>query len=174
LEQRDEGVTATLKRTGNQEKAPSASMVAAGGGRSFARRVLNVEFEDETWKDERRLVGGVRVDGLDRDHWHSWPKHPDGWVALCPLPSTEMFQFQAQLPASDEVEPTLEALQRIIDGRTGRTDLKLCEPTWLSLYRANVRMVKRFYVGRIFLAGDAAHIHSPAGVQGMKNTSSHL
>jgi hypothetical protein len=113
------------------------------------------------------LVGDVQVDGLDREHWHSWPKHAAGWVALCPLPATDTFQFQAQIAADEPDEPTLERFQQIIDERTGRRDLRLHDATWLSLYRANVRMVDRYRVGRAFLAGDAAHVHSPAGGQGM-------
>jgi hypothetical protein len=45
--------------------------------------------------------------------------------------------------------------------------LRLFNATWLSLFRANVRMVNRYRVGCVFLAGDAAHVHSPAGGQGM-------
>jgi 2-polyprenyl-6-methoxyphenol hydroxylase-like FAD-dependent oxidoreductase len=164
LEQSDDFVTATLH---NREQVRCQYLFAADGGRSFMRKALNVGFEGETWKDERMFVGDVRVDALDRDHWHSWPKHKDGWVALCPLPSTSMFQIQVQVPPGEEDEPTLEILQRIVDERTGRSDLKLYDPSWLSLYRANVRMVDRFRVGRVFLAGDAAHVHSPAGGQGM-------
>jgi flavin-dependent dehydrogenase len=167
VEQHDEYVTATLQNGAAQEQVRSKYLIAADGGRSFVRKSLKIGFEGETWKDERMLVGDVRVNELDRDHWHSWPKHPDGWVALCPLPSTESFQFQAQVPANEDGEPSLETFQRIIGERTGRSDLKLFDPTWLSLYRANVRMVDRFRVGRVFLAGDAAHVHSPAGGQGM-------
>jgi hypothetical protein len=78
-----------------------------------------------------------------------------------------MFQFQAQVLPQEEREPSLETFQRIIDERTGRTELKLYGATWLSLYRANVRMVGRYRVGQVFLAGDAAHVHSPAGGMGM-------
>jgi 2-polyprenyl-6-methoxyphenol hydroxylase-like FAD-dependent oxidoreductase len=113
------------------------------------------------------LVGDVQVDVLDRDHWHSWPKHKDGWVALCPLPSTNSFQFQAQIPPDEPDEPSLARFQQIIDERTSMPAIRLHDATWLSLYRANVRMVDRYRVGRIFLAGDAAHVHSPAGGQGM-------
>jgi 2-polyprenyl-6-methoxyphenol hydroxylase-like FAD-dependent oxidoreductase len=165
--QDDATVTATLLRDDLQHQVTAQYVVAADGGRSFLRKHLNVGFEGETWKDERMLVGDVRVDVLDRDHWHSWPKHKDGWVALCPLPSTRSFQFQAQIPPDEPDEPSLARFQQIIDERTGMPAIRLYDATWLSLYRANVRMVDRYRVGRIFLAGDAAHVHSPAGGQGM-------
>ena len=167
IEQDDAMVTATLLREGVHLQVQAQYVVAADGGRSFLRKHLNVGFEGETWKDERMLVGDVQVDVLDRDHWHSWPKHKDGWVALCPLPSTNAFQFQAQIPPDEPDEPSLARFQQIIDERTGMPAIRLHDATWLSLYRANVRMVDRFRVGRIFLAGDAAHVHSPAGGQGM-------
>ena len=167
MEQNENFVTATLQKRDTQEQVRSNYLVGADGGHSFVRKSLNVGFEGETWKEDRLLTGDVRVEGLDRDHWHFWPKHKDGFVALCPLHSTEMFQFQAQVLAPEEGEPSLESFQRIIHERTGRTDLKLYDPTWLSLYRTNVRMVDRYRVGRVFLAGDAAHVHSPAGAMGM-------
>ena len=160
-------VTATLQNTDQRNQLRARYVVAADGGRSFVRKHLNVGFEGETWKDERVLVGDVHVDGLDRDHWHTWLKHKSGGVALCPLPSTDTFQFQAQVPPDTETEPTLELFQSIVDERTGRSDLTLYDPTWLSLYRVNIRMVDQYRIGRIFLAGDAAHVHSPAGGQGM-------
>ena len=167
IEQNEEVVTATLLCDGRRQQVIAQYVVAADGGRSFIRKHLNVDFAGETWKDERMLVGDVQVDVLDRDHWHSWPKHKDGWVALCPLPSTNAFQFQAQIPPEEPDEPSLERFQQIIDERTGWPEIRLHHATWLSLYRANVRMVDRYRVGRIFLAGDAAHVHSPAGGQGM-------
>jgi len=167
IEQNEDYVTATLQKGDSQEQVRSKYLIGADGGHSFVRKSLNVGFEGETWKEERLMTGDVHVDGLDRDHWHAWPKHKDGMVALCPLRSSEMFQFQAQVLPQEEREPSLETFQRIIDERSGRSDLKLYDPTWLSLYRANVRMVDRYRVGRVFLAGDAAHVHSPAGGMGM-------
>jgi 2-polyprenyl-6-methoxyphenol hydroxylase-like FAD-dependent oxidoreductase len=167
IEQDDDGVTATLQTPTDKSQVRCRYLAAADGGHSFVRRALQVGFEGETWKDERMFVGDVRVDGLDRDHWHAWPNHPDGVVALCPLPSTEAFQFQAQILPTVEEEPSLEAFQHILTERTGRHDLHLYDPTWMSLFRANVRMVDRYRVKNAFLAGDAAHVHSPAGGQGM-------
>jgi 2-polyprenyl-6-methoxyphenol hydroxylase-like FAD-dependent oxidoreductase len=167
IEQNEDYVTATLQKPDTQEQVRSKYLIAADGGHSFVRKSLNVGFEGETLKEERLMTGDVCVDGLDRDHWHIWPKHKDGMVALCPLRSSEMFQFQAQVLAQEEGEPSLETFQRIIDERTGRSDLKLYGATWLSLYRANVRMVDRYRVGRVFLTGDAAHVHSPAGGMGL-------
>jgi 2-polyprenyl-6-methoxyphenol hydroxylase-like FAD-dependent oxidoreductase len=168
LDQDGASVTATLQSGDTRKQLRTKYVVAADGGRSFVRKYLNIGFEGETWKDERMFVADVHVNHLDRDHWHSWPKHPTGWVALCPLPSTDTFQLQAQVPPNiEEGEPSLERFQEMINERTGRTDLKLYDPTWLSLYRANVRMVDRYRIGRVFLAGDAAHVHSPAGGHGM-------
>jgi 2-polyprenyl-6-methoxyphenol hydroxylase-like FAD-dependent oxidoreductase len=167
LEQDAEIVTATLQHADQRSQLRARYVVAADGGRSFVRKHLNVGFEGETWKDERMLVGDVHVDALDRDHWHSWGTHQGGWVALCPFSTADTFQFQAQIPPDMETEPSLELFQSIVDERTGRSDLKLYDPTWLSLYQVNVRMVNQYRIGQVFLAGDAAHVHSPAGGQGM-------
>jgi 2-polyprenyl-6-methoxyphenol hydroxylase-like FAD-dependent oxidoreductase len=114
IEQDEDLVTATLTRDGRQERALCRYLVAADGGKSFVRKHLDVPFEGETWKDEWMYVGDVRLRGLDRDAWHSWPNHPDGWLALCPLPSTDEFQFQAQVAPEDEREPSLESFRELL------------------------------------------------------------
>ncbi len=58
-------------------------------------------------------------------------------------------------------------MQAILERRSGRIDIRLEKPEWSSLWRANIRIVDRYREGRVMLAGDAAHIHSPAGGQGM-------
>jgi 2-polyprenyl-6-methoxyphenol hydroxylase-like FAD-dependent oxidoreductase len=168
IDQDENGVTATtLHRSGVKEQIRCQYLVAADGGRSFVRKFMKFGFEGETWKNARMFVGDVCLDGLDRDHWHTWPNHPAGWLGLCPLPSSKSFQFQAAITSNVDEEPSLETFQRIADERTGRSDLRLYHPTWLSLYQVNIRMVDRYRAGRVFLAGDAAHVHTPAGGQGM-------
>lgn len=112
------------------------------------------------------LIADLAVDGLDRDAWHSW-QHPDGIVSLCPLPSTDLYQFSATIAPGADPGLGLARMQTILERRTGRTDIRLHEPEWASLWRANIRLVDRYREGNVFLAGDAAHIHPPAGGQGM-------
>jgi len=161
------GVTATLRHVGQEENVRADYLVGCDGGKSFVRHALGVGFEGETWSEERMFVGDVEVPGLDRDHWHSWQNAEHGWLALCPLPGTNSFQLQAQIGPDDPGVPSLERFQEIVDQRAPGTGLQIAAVSWLSLYRVNIRMVDRYRVGRVFLAGDAAHVHSPAGGQGM-------
>jgi len=167
IEQNEDQVIATLSGAGRVEHTTAKFLVGADGGHSFVRHTLGVGFEGETWTTERMYVGDVKVDTLDRNHWHVWPDKMHGFLGLCPLPSTDSFQFQAQIAPDEEGEPSLERFQQIVDQRASAMNLRLHDASWTSLFRANIRMVDRYRVGRIFLAGDAAHVHSPAGGQGM-------
>jgi hypothetical protein len=130
------------------------------------RKQAGIAFEGETRDDVRMIVADLEVDGLDRDAWHIW-QHEDGPVSLCPLPSTNVFQYQAGIGPGQDPELSLANMQATLERRSGRTDIRLHAPQWSSLWRANIRLVDRYREGQVFLAGDAAHIHSPAGGQGM-------
>ncbi|MFG1643162.1 FAD-dependent oxidoreductase [Amycolatopsis sp. NPDC049252] len=166
FEQTADGVSAVLVRSGEAETVTASRLVGCDGGHSVVRKQAGIAFEGETRDAVRMIVADVEVDGLDRDAWHMW-RQPDGLVTLCPLPSTGAFQFQASIAPGQNPDLGLANLQAILERRSGRTDLRLHEPAWSSLWRANIRLAERYRAGRVFLAGDAAHIHSPAGGQGM-------
>ncbi|GAA0372965.1 FAD-dependent oxidoreductase [Microbispora corallina] len=169
LDQDEDGVTAVLE---DGERIRAAYLVGADGGRSTVRKAAGVGFHGETRPAERMLLGDVTTGDLDRDHWHMWgdPATRSLDVALCPLPGTGDFQLTAPVPATadgeeDLPEPTLETFQAVLD-RAG-AGVRLTGAGWTSVYRVNIRMAERFRAGRVFLAGDAAHVHSPAGGQGL-------
>jgi 2-polyprenyl-6-methoxyphenol hydroxylase-like FAD-dependent oxidoreductase len=166
FEQSDGGVTAAVVKGGETEMVTAHWLIGCDGGHSIVRRLAGIAFEGETRETMRMIVADVEVDGLDRDAWHMW-RHAEGVVTLCPLPSTNAFQYQASIAPGQSPEPGRANMQAILDRRTGSTGIRLHEPEWSSLWRANIRLVDSYRDGRVFLAGDAAHIHSPAGGQGM-------
>jgi len=166
FEQSEDGVSATVVRDGGTEVITARWLIGCDGGRSLVRKQAGIVFGGETREDIRMIVADVMVDGLDRDAWHVW-HHEDGPVSLCPLPSTGVFQYQAGMAPGQDPGLDPANMQAIFARRSGRTDIRLHAPEWSSLWRANIRLADRYREGRVFLAGDAAHIHSPAGGQGM-------
>jgi 2-polyprenyl-6-methoxyphenol hydroxylase-like FAD-dependent oxidoreductase len=165
--QHRDGVTATV----GDEKIAAEYLVGCDGGRSGVRRALRIPFAGQTSDTQLMAVGDVEVDGLNRDAWHQWFT-ADGAMMLCPLPGTNAFQVQASHEVSEDgslLESALEHFQRTFDRVAGVPGVRLRNLTWQSSYRVNVRMVDRFRVGRVFLAGDAAHVHSIAGGLGMNS-----
>lgn len=161
------GVTATLRRgDGTIESARAEYLVGCDGARSAVRHALGIEFEGYT-EPETFLLGDVRIDGggLDSNNIYVW-WHDGGTIALFPYADHVWRMFARREDAEGEAPPTLEELQLHAD-RHGPRGLRLHDPVWLSAFRVNERLAARYREGRCFLAGDAAHIHSPAGGQGM-------
>ncbi|WP_314221392.1 FAD-dependent monooxygenase [Streptomyces zaehneri] len=169
LEQDSEGVTA---RFASGEPVRARYAVAADGGRSAVRRALGIEMRGETLDPDAALVADVRIPGLDRAWWHMFPPSgPDsGFLALCPLAGTDHFQLVARLPGGTDPDLSLEGVRKLVSERTHLAPGAVTELLWVSDFRPRAALADRFREGRIFLAGDAAHVHSPAGGQGL-NTS---
>lgn len=165
----DDGVTATLTRDGSVEVIRADYLGGCDGGRSTVRKHLGVGFEGQTFDTERTLVGDVRVDGLDGFFCHLLTRDGDlaNRFSFWNLPRTGYYRFVASMAAHEAPEPTLAALRDLLVTRTGRTDLRLHDLRSIALHEVHARMVQQFRIGRVLLAGDAAHVHSSAGGQGL-------
>lgn len=163
--QTDDSVTAELS-TG--ETVEVDYLVGADGGKSFVRKHLGIAFEGTTDESIRTLLGDVAADGLDHEHgyWFASKDNPMAGIAMTPLSGGDQFQFGAPLD-SDDADTSLEGLQALVDKYAGPGAAKLRDLTWSTVWRPNVRLAAKFRVGRVFIAGDAAHVHPPTGGQGL-------
>jgi 2-polyprenyl-6-methoxyphenol hydroxylase-like FAD-dependent oxidoreductase len=170
LTQDDDGVTTILAGQAGREVVRARYLVGADGGRSPVRHALAIPMLGETPSLAGFIVADVHVEGLDREYWHWWGMPPADFIGLGPLASTDAFQLFARVEAGENPSLELATLQRMLDSRAGDAAPRLSDLGWISLYRPNVRMAERFRDGRVFLIGDAAHVHPPSGGQGL-NTS---
>jgi 2-polyprenyl-6-methoxyphenol hydroxylase-like FAD-dependent oxidoreductase len=162
------GVTTVLEHAdGSIEEVTVAYVIDAEGAHSIIRNTLGLQFKGKTL-EETFVLGDVHVDGnLSNANFHIFSSE-NGLLALFPTGGTQ-FRVVASNPPRDLAKaemPTLEELQALCDQRS-HLPIKLRDLTWSSIFHANSRMVEHLHAGRVFLAGDAAHIHSPAGGQGM-------
>lgn len=162
-------VRATLARTGGTPETVDVDwLVGCDGAHSAVRHGLGFAFEGSTLQSHWALADG-HMSGLSPlDHLHIfW--HRDGILAFFPI-GGDRWRVIADLgPASGadtHPDPTLDQINGLM-ARRGSPSIVMSDPVWLAAFRINERKVRDYSKGRVFLAGDAAHIHSPAGGQGM-------
>jgi 2-polyprenyl-6-methoxyphenol hydroxylase-like FAD-dependent oxidoreductase len=163
-----ESVTAILKhRDGSLEEVNTGYLIDSEGAHSISRATLNIQFAGKT-REENYLLGDFYVDGdLPATDFHIFSSEY-GFMGLFPMGGGR-FRMIASHPLSQpskDTVPSAEELQTIYNQRS-HIPARLHDVNWTSWFRINSRMVDRLRVGRIFLGGDSAHIHSPAGAQGM-------
>jgi len=168
LEEETHGLRATLRRMdGTTEVAKTPWLVGCDGAHSRVRHLQGEHFPGEV--DPRQyLVGDVVLDGghaFDEvfvyltDHGALW------WFPLPEGRSLIAADVREQHDGDTET-PGLEDVQAIIAHRSP-PGVSVRDPRWLSWFHIHYRVTPHYRHGRTFLAGDAAHVHSPIGGQGM-------
>ena len=163
-------VTASLQHAdGREEQVRAAWLIGCDGAHSSVRHGLGMQFEGDTLPSDW-ILGDVHLAGVKLKpdelsvYWHT-----EGALALFPI-SAGRYRVIADVGDADgnahRPDPTLQEIQAVLD-RRGPGGITVSEPIWLASFRINERKVAEYRAGRAFLAGDAAHVHSPAGGQGM-------
>jgi 2-polyprenyl-6-methoxyphenol hydroxylase-like FAD-dependent oxidoreductase len=162
-------VSAKLRHADGREETVEASwLIGCDGAHSIVRHQLGMEFQGDTLMSDWMLadvhLSGVPVPGEVSVIWHS-----DGVLVIFPITASR-YRVIADIGPTDagqpRPDPTLEEVQGVLD-RRGPGGIEASAPVWLANFHINERKVADYQSGRVFLAGDAAHIHSPAGGQGM-------
>lgn len=160
------GVTCDLQKAeGGLETITVGWLAGCDGARSIARHSLPVEFTGVTENTGFILADAKVRDGLPDDSI-VFSSGPHGAIIIFPVKPGVWRFFGLRVRTDDRSQPKLEEIQKHVDD-AGLSHLHLFDPEWLSYFGVNERVVSRNRVGRVFLLGDASHIHSPAGGQGM-------
>jgi 2-polyprenyl-6-methoxyphenol hydroxylase-like FAD-dependent oxidoreductase len=169
FKQTEAGIQAMLRHADGQEETISANwLLGCDGAHSIVRHTMKVPFSGQTLNSDWMLAD-IHMKGYpfpDSEASVYW--HKDGAFVIFPI-SPGRYRVLADLPmTSGAVPPTpaLEQVQAIMD-RRGPGGLTAFDPIWLAGFRINGRKVADYRSARVFLLGDAAHVHSPAGGQGM-------
>ena len=167
-------VRCVLRRGDGREEHVSAKFLAGcDGAHSTVRRLAGIPFEGGRYP-QQFVLGDVEADGpLTPGAINSFAGRgvamffplgrPTTWRVVA-MRATD--RQQAEHDESPAGELTLAELQTIVDAPTAGT-IRVRDPAWLSRFRLHHRQTSHYRAGRLFLAGDAAHVHSPVGAQGM-------
>jgi 2-polyprenyl-6-methoxyphenol hydroxylase-like FAD-dependent oxidoreductase len=167
--QGDHGVDVTLQHHGERSAVRAAFVVGCDGAHSAVRHVLDLPFEGARYDATFMLADVDTNEALRGDEMHLCP-HQDGPLAIFPMSSTRR-RVVATVDKVDGDAPTLDLVRSMLEQRAPKA-IEARSLNWSTYFRIHHRQVARMQVGRIFVAGDAAHIHSPFGGQGM-NTGLH-
>ncbi|KAJ7754153.1 FAD binding domain-containing protein [Mycena maculata] len=153
----------------HEERTEFSWLIGTDGAHSIVRKQLKFPFLGETRPEQNMAVGDIVIEGLDNRLLHMWEVPPNLLVLRWNHSSSQLFSY-AYTGRADEKTLTREEFIEEFHALTGRRDLTFGEAAWMSSYRPNIRMVDRMRDGRVFIAGDAAHCHSPAGAQGLNSS----
>ncbi|HET6663399.1 MAG TPA: FAD-dependent monooxygenase [Acidimicrobiales bacterium] len=169
LVQDTDEVDCTLRHPdGATEQIEARYVVGCDGAHSSVRHYTGIDFTGGAYP-QSFVLADLDVDGLDPGAAHVYLSDA-GLLFFFPLVHPAPWRLLGMLPsAADEQSaesPSLDDLRTLAEPYTAGS-LRLRDPVWTTYFRIHHRHATRYRSGRVFLAGDAAHVHSPAGAQGM-------
>ena len=172
LAQSGESVTVSLRgEDGSIEKLRCRWVIGCDGAHSAVRKAAGIPFSGSTYRDEFIMADAELDWKLPHGGLYGFPS-PAGIFAAFSMPGENRYRIFGNFPPGPEgsraeySEPTHDEFQAMVDERVP-FPAKVVKEHWVTRYRVHSRTVPRYREGRVFLAGDAAHVHSPAGAQGM-------
>ena len=163
-EEHGEVVRATLERDGRRTEVAARFVVGCDGAHSTVRHLLNLSFEGAQYEDSFLLADVQTNEALPADELQLCPSE-NGPAAIFPMSATRR-RIVATVDRPEGDAPSLEMVRRVLAQRAP-AGIEVRSLGWSSYFRIHHRQVGKLRVGRMFVAGDAAHIHSPFGGQGM-------
>jgi 2-polyprenyl-6-methoxyphenol hydroxylase-like FAD-dependent oxidoreductase len=172
LTQDGEAVTVSLRgEDGSIDTVRCRWVIGCDGAHSAVRKAAGIPFAGSTYRDEFIMADAELDWELPHGGLYGFPS-PAGIFAAFSMPGENRYRIFGNFPPGPEgpsaeySEPSHEEFQAMVDERVG-FPAKVVREYWVTRYRVHSRSVPRYRDGRIFLVGDAAHVHSPAGAQGM-------
>ncbi len=162
--QEGHGVAVTVEHRGQRTVHRAAFVVGCDGAHSAVRHLLNLPFEGAQYEAMFMLADVETRTALSRKELYLCP-HESGPLAIFPMSRTRQ-RIVAMVDAPAGNAPTLAIVNALLQERAP-TGMEAHALHWSSYFRVHHRQVAQLRAGRIFVAGDAAHIHSPFGGQGM-------
>lgn len=169
LRQDDQSVTLTVQTPAGEQEFSGAYAIACDGARSTCRKLLDLPFPGHSHPDSF-LIADIRADlPFERQprFFFDHPTNPGSTVLIHPQPDGVWridWQVGAEVDIEQEKQP--EKIHQRITSFIGDVPYEL---VWLSDYRFHQRLLEKFQHGRVFFAGDSAHLVAPFGARGMNS-----
>ncbi|MFE6922229.1 FAD-dependent monooxygenase [Nocardia sp. NPDC057663] len=182
--QDDDGVDARLRGPDGEHTVRARYLVGCDGAHSTVRKALGLSFEGAAFT-EQYMLGDVELDwsqppGYGVRAMHRTDGVTDDVLVCIPLPGHHRYRVSMRVPPELEITdgdkvahgisggpaPELSHIQAVLD-RLAPEPTTASRMRWSSVFRISHRIVDSYGRARVFVAGDAAHIHPPTGAQGM-------